>query len=595
MARQRVEPRISPVITRPTASPVDTYVKPGVSSAEQLAQALAEVSPKVGRFSEVLSEQYAQKKYEEGMQAARVHSEQALKAGEFTREGQLPMQDNPWFMKGFKEEQGKVAAGIWQSDFKAMMDNDPKLKDSTNLADFDTAVGTHLSQWMEQKGLDRDLHFEKGFGNMKDQYVAMARLGFAEGIEKKLDVKSDEQFFALVKRSITDNWGREGVTAEVLAKDIDTMVASAVKRGRPDVKARTSATLAIAAAARELGPEQGLRVLDILKKASGEGGKGHLKDQSYGAKALEEVETDLIHEAHQTAEMHRAEKRRLKEERKEDIVKQGFELLNADPNANLAKFLREHPDADPEVVGALRALKEQNKDLNYETNQEVYNDLFQRIYSPEKDEKYTSITEVVSKGRNKLLRAEDQQRLIGLIEQQRERAKEHGKDPLDKKADYYLNLAERMFDDAYRDPTTGIVPADKAQRVQFSKALLMSRWMDLKDSGKAQEMSPNEMNQWFLQESDSIRNEQRSSFLKDFHPGGAAPSMPDVKEGQPEAKKPAELPSKLILTTEDLKAYKAGKTSKVEAKAAAAGIPIEQVRDFVFEQSQLLTKTKKKE
>lgn len=583
MARQRFEPRISPVIAKPTAAPVDTYVRPGVSPAEQLAQALAQVDPQLQRFSQVMSQNIVDSKKAEGERAARIHSEQALAAGGATRSGDLPMQDNPYFMAGYKEENGRVAAGLWQSDFKAMLEQDENLKSSINMADFDKAAGSHISNWFKQKqsnasNFERDEFFEKGFGHMKDQYLAAERLAFANGIEGKLDKGSDEQLFAMVKRGVTDNWGT--ASPEAIARDIDTMVSMAVKRGRPEGKARPMAAAAIAAAARELGPEKGLQVLNLLDKASGEGGLGRLKDQSYGAKALDTVRKDLIVEAQQEAERARQAKRQAKEDRIEEISSGAMKMLVKNPAANLEAFIRDNPDAPPETVAILRGLQAQWSDVKYTTNQAVYNDLFNRIYDPTEAERGVTVHEIISKSRNQNLRTEDANRLIGMLEVHRNRGKGE-KDPLDEKAEPYWKLAYNFLEDVWRDKVGGFVPAENVERVRNSRALLHYQWESLKASGKAEKMTSDELNKWFIEAGNQIRGTQQSDLQRSlkFQP----PTSPNIGAGGGE--KAAKLPEAALLTPKDFADIRLGKTKKIEELMRKHGIPPSRMREFITDQS----------
>jgi hypothetical protein len=582
--RRKIEPRFGQPITQPTAAPVDTYAPPAPTQGQQLLQALSEINPKLQRAGQAFTEGYIVEKREEGERAARFASEAALKAGDLTRMGELPMQDNPYFMAGYEEEWGRVAAGTWQSDMKAAMDADPTLKESIKMEDFDKFVGGHINQWFKDKGFDRTEFFEKGFGHMKDQYLAMARLGFAEGIEKKLDKNSDEQMFAMVKRSITDNWGNPGLTPDDIARDIDLMVGLAVKRGRPEGKARTAATLAIVAAAREAGAEKGLQMLKLFEKASGEAGVGKLKDQSYGAKALEETRSDLINEAHQEAERDRQQAAREKQERMEEILQGGLQLLQGNAASNLEKYLKDNPDAPPQTVSLLRGLQAEYQDLKYTTNQSVYNELFHRILDKQADEVEVTVEEIVQKGRNRNLRPEDTMRLVDMLQQQKARAK-GAKDPLEEKAEPYWKIAYALMENAWKDKIGNFVPRENEFRVRNSRAMLIDRWFALKASGKVEEMSEKDLNQWFLDTGDSIIKAQQSGLQGDlkFQP----PTTPKINApaGAAGETAAAPLPPKAILKTQDFINFRLNKTDDIERLRRQYGIPLERMGEFVKDQA----------
>jgi hypothetical protein len=504
--RQRVDPGINPVITRPTAEPVNTYYRPSTGQVDQLVNALSDLDPKLRRFSQETTEAYGEAKHEEGQNAARLHTEAALKAGDLTRAGELPMQDNPYFMSGYKEEMGRVAAGQWQSDFKAALDQDPNLKESTDLKDFDKFSGNHLQSWFQQNQFNRDGSFEKGFGHMKDQYLAMSRLGFAEGIEKKLDKKSDELMFSMVKRSITDNWGN--APPEAIAADINKMVDLSVLRGRPDGKSRTSAAQAIAAAAEELGPEKGLQVLKLYELAHGQNNVGSLKDQSYGAELLDKTKKDLIVQAHQEAKRQREEIELQKQQKIDEVSKGAVDLLVKDPGANLEEYFRQS-NAPPESISILRGLQGQWQDIAFTTKRDVYNDLYNRIYDPQVGEEGTTVREIAAKARNHNLRPEDAQTLISLVEDHKRKSAE---DPLDKKYEDLFKLNYNHIENNFRKDTLGgLVPAENQGRVRNGRATLLQAWDDLKASGKAATLSFNEMADWFDKTTDHIIKQQQNA------------------------------------------------------------------------------------
>lgn len=588
--RTRFDPRINPVLTQPTAAPVDTYKRPGVTPGQQLAQALSEVAPKLSRLGESLSVTYMDDQREKGAQAARLASEQAMKAGDMTRMGELPMQENPYFMSAYEEEWGRVAAGFWQSDLKAAMNEDQNLQESTNMADFDKFVGDHLKAWGTSHKLDRSTEFERGFGGMKDQYVAMARLNFAEGIEKKLDKNSDEALFALVNRHIKDNWGRDGVDATSIASGIEMMARFQVLRGRPEGKVAKAITAAIRAAAIEAGPEKGLEILDLMQQVSGEKGKGSLANQSYGAEAFSETRKELIVEGQQQAERARRKKEQDKAELRDNLAKEGLQILKDNPNANLTSFLRQHPEADPETVSDLRALQAQYQDLKYHTNQYVFQNLFNSIWAEGGPQ--VSIADIVAQSKNNNLTPEDSYKLIQMLEGHKGRSK---KDPLDERAEPYLKLANSLADDIFKDPTTGVAAGDRAERVRNAKSELLYRWDQKKNTGSVEAMNEADLNQWFMDQMNAIVKSQASQFNIKLSPAvtpQVGVSEPFQPLGAGPQKAAAEKPKVInvpILTKKDLADLAAGKTSGVEAKMRERGIQPADMKQFVMEQAKLLS------
>src|ERR1043166_7835872 len=169
--RLQVDSGIPQPELRPAASPIDTFVHTDAGQqTEQLAQGLAQLSPALGRFSDVLTEKQAQADYEAGSQKARELSQSAKSFKDAIQAGKITPNQSPWFMAGLKEQFGRLAADRMNFEFLTAAAQDENLQTTTNPADFDAFYSKFLGQW-QQNNLDpdsRDRFFEKGFGSKSD-------------------------------------------------------------------------------------------------------------------------------------------------------------------------------------------------------------------------------------------------------------------------------------------------------------------------------------------------------------------------------------------------------------------------------------------
>lgn len=100
---------------RPVAAPVDTYVKPGPSQLEQLAESIKPISKELQVY---FDNKAAKAKEEDEIRGkAAYYGENREVIAQAVREGKVPPQYSPAFMRGFKNSQGDVAGSRLQADF----------------------------------------------------------------------------------------------------------------------------------------------------------------------------------------------------------------------------------------------------------------------------------------------------------------------------------------------------------------------------------------------------------------------------------------------------------------------------------------------
>lgn len=119
MARPPI-PQIQEVALRPTAAPVDTFVKPARNRLLDVAESLAPIDRGLQEFFE---QRNAKQAADDGLRSEAAFysgSEPALAEG--IRTGKIPPQYSPAFVRGYKNAQGNVAGGQLRQKYNEAFD-----------------------------------------------------------------------------------------------------------------------------------------------------------------------------------------------------------------------------------------------------------------------------------------------------------------------------------------------------------------------------------------------------------------------------------------------------------------------------------------
>ena len=166
---RRKPPPLTPVVSRPAASPVNRFSTPvreelpasqvGPTSGQQLAEALRGFVPAAQRFA--LNRQTEQD------QAAIAEANAArLKVGmswaEAVRSGKISPDQNPFYIQAWKEQDGRVTANEYNT---ALLTRANEIANSTSHAESQEWVDAFRREFMQEKGiLEQDTAFSEGFG-----------------------------------------------------------------------------------------------------------------------------------------------------------------------------------------------------------------------------------------------------------------------------------------------------------------------------------------------------------------------------------------------------------------------------------------------
>jgi hypothetical protein len=550
-SRGPVEPHFDTTQLRPTAAPVDTYVHPGVSQASQLAQALAQVDPKIGRFSEEWAQRSSADSHQKGIQAARDAYATGKKMGDLTREGSLPMQENAWFKAGLQEEMGRKMASDWNSDFTASLAQDPNyahLKDSTELGDFDKAVEQHRADFLKSSGAGADEFFSKGFGGLSTEYMQRQRLEFANGIEKKLGDLSDATLHARTVQVIGEEMGKFPV--EEIGKDLSTLASLSVNRGRPEKAVYSTMADAIDAAARQdPDPEHGLKLLELFHHVDGLGG-GKLAQSKYGAELLEKAHNDLITQKY-TGEMRAYEEKKRDDAAEADAwhTKLGEYMATNTMSSGSAIIAAAPARLKDDLITAASSLRSANESRIDSSDPRVIRSIVRKIFNPQPGEHIdvAAIANLTKSGGG--VKGQDAAWLIGLYNTANSESGKGASDRLKKMP--YFDRALSAIEDGFKDITTHEVPKENAVRVSEAWASFIYQAQTAIQNGAMDKLGENEQTNLLRDIARNIIETNTGALMDDesisppntqalrAHGGSASPTTGAAPAAKPQAS-PAE-------------------------------------------------------
>lgn len=552
---------------RPQASPVSTFTRTPQNTLQAIARGLAEINPQISQLTNVVAERTVAEQTAAGEAEARRLQEQGATLAQATREGKLPAQMNPWFRAGLQEQFGRVSADTWQTDLAAAIASDDRMSRSTDLAEFDQFAQEHRQKWLEENVAEgRDGHFEKGFGSRSDAYYTDLRRQFAARIEDRLKKNSDDAHFAEVKAHVREARAR-GVSPEQIAADIDLLSNDVIAHGRPGKRVNETALKAVVAAALD-DPEHGLEILNTVAKRIHGGAKALVADTDYGSQLIRKAEEDIVNDSWRMAQRNQAVAAQKREENKREGFTTLVAALLTDKHTNLRPWLAQFAD-DPEAFGQVVALRDRIETADFHTDDELKAHLATNIWTGATGPEAVTEEKVAGfVGRG--LTTEDADWLVKRIHEAREaregKLKGIFENPLFKNT---LGNLKQQF-----ASIEGNIGGGDGTRGANAEAMLFESWFVLQKSGKAAQMNPGELSQWFAAESTRIVNQQRGAGFQIGQPPAAPKFKEPVKTGEQE------------ISDSDLWNLNNGIVSDaVKQKLAARGINTEaQLAEYVREQ-----------
>lgn len=299
-------PRINPdtglvrdgtAFTRERLRPTRQIRNPQVSDngagqdLNQVARALAEVAPALGRFSDQLATEQQQSDTLKGQQTARDLAASGKSYAQAIKEGKISPSESPWFRYGAQEQFGRVSASRFSAALNTAILSGP-LKDSTDPADFDKFLGDFRANWLKENVGESTQAFNVGFAD-SDQDIESARKAFAQIAGKNLESKVLDDAYELQRRTIENNGTDLDATAKAIKAANDERYALNPNSGR-EIN-RTTVKAVIDAARKANDPS----ILQLLDKIPGGPRGSKLSDISEFADQIADADAQIRSERNQ--------------------------------------------------------------------------------------------------------------------------------------------------------------------------------------------------------------------------------------------------------------------------------------------------------
>jgi hypothetical protein len=525
--RVQVDTQLGRVAGRPTSSPVDQFVQVNPNGgAAQLARALQDFAPEVRKIGLQQADIRAEDSKKEGAALAQRLSLQKKTFEQAVKEGLIPRGANPFFFAGVKEQFGRVQAGNFASDLRAQISLDDNMRTTTNIADYDKFVQNATEKWLGDKvpANQRDEFFDAGFNAIALAAVANQREQFAAELMSRVEKLGDEALYADVAHRLTNM--KPGGRAD-LVTGVQSLMEDLIKnQGRNGTQVVRTVARAIAETA---GEKRSFEMLDALKELRGK--DGLLADTEYGKKLYKDARKEIVDairqdriEQHQVQEIER-------EDRTRGVLSEAVTMLGKNPQASMKKLIADNSDL-PEVVGALRGLRENMGNMTFENDENVLGDLTSRIWVP--NGRAVTPKEIASHVNNGLT-AQTAATLFSMLDQRAREAGSDENDPIHKALRDIGYLDEKT---TLRDRLAGILSKDMVnggQRLSNAEARLAIQWLNYLDKdGKDKGWS--ERRKWLNGVAADIVKVEAAAMQVHVDPKGAAFPSESAKNAPPAPK-----------------------------------------------------------
>lgn len=507
---------------RPVASPVDAFVRPvntldqnAGAKASQLAQALGTLAPTLNRFAISMQERNNKKNLEEGQLAAAEAARQGLSYREAVEKGVMKRSDNPFFVRGAKEQFGRITADRMHTDLSVRLEQD--LKDETDPRKVDQAIQDAQSGWVKNNvGGDADGEFQTGFSLRAAAHLEQLRGQLVQRASRNLEARSDAAIFDEATKHIMDT-ARTMPLLEVAA-DLNDLIQDMVARGSSPQAVDKAVMSAIGEAMKQKDGPDVSGLFDLVKGTS-----GIALRNVFGEKSSEYVRGVI--------NAHHANWRQTKREAEEDervrvadvqdsAAEETIALLMQNPQASVDTIVQKYAKEKGALTSILQAAK-QVYDVRAVEDPEISEDLFIEVYNNGLRKK--DVLARLSNGEIKLstaskaiawIRSRDaEDRALEANARAESRAEHTIKDQTRRErnallSDPQLKAQISALKQTFSDDSKPWLTKDAARRREYGQAQMIDAWLRWKDTPEGITASPLETNKWLLETSQAIQGAQ---------------------------------------------------------------------------------------
>lgn len=229
MQRYQSEPLDRPIPLMPAASPVDRLLRPvapteitGQSTASQLAEALSQINPAIKGFIE---QKITAQDDQATAQGRAMRLQTALNYRDAVSKGIITPDQNPFFVKAWKEQDGKVTADRYNADLTVALATGP-MAANTDPSQIQPQADTFRQNWMKAN-IDPDSqsnqNFMQGFSAHANAYDMNAMSHQATEVGARMVNQVDQNTHNQIFGILSDGQTR-GLTNESMADGINNVL-----------------------------------------------------------------------------------------------------------------------------------------------------------------------------------------------------------------------------------------------------------------------------------------------------------------------------------------------------------------------------------
>lgn len=282
--------RTSGVTIQPQASPTDTFVRPqgptqvvGPSALSQLAEALQQFSPGLSKYvnnrtnADLNQQQFRIdeanlnediKKKQQIVAGRQQRAKSLTTFGEAVKRGDITPDQNPWYIKAWKEDDGSVAADRYNNELLTAMATGP-LSNATSHDQANELMDSFRSGWMKENGINsQDSDFINGFASKAAGYEANARRFQTQTVSSNI-VKGFTETFGQKVVGALDEHNTLGLSPKQIAEGLNEQAKRAILVGVPPAVANQEILNAVIQQAVDSLDVGLIEVLDHIKTGTG--------------------------------------------------------------------------------------------------------------------------------------------------------------------------------------------------------------------------------------------------------------------------------------------------------------------------------------
>ncbi len=364
---------------QPQARPVDTFhqslaMPPAQGNdALDLAQALSSFHPSLSRYADMKVEEYIQEGEKASLlQGSREANRAGLKAA--VDAGQMPAGANPWFQKGWKRQQQRVAAEEYNTALQAAYIQS-SARTSKDPGEYSAFIENFTQEYVQSRGLESDPEFANVFMPMAQ--AAQSNLASHHGAEVvgQIEQEVKDNTYKEIQNLIDNPLAGPG---NPTGDAIQATLADHVKNGLMGAEANKIAIDSITDHAVANGDMDILEHLDSINT-----GNGVLGKTKYAQEQRAVAETKILNQQQANFSHGKAISEYQKSVMADRLHTQAIEQIEKDPSADIGPLVIQMAKVDPKQADDLRAY--QNSALSRKVK--VYEDphtlasIYEELYS----------------------------------------------------------------------------------------------------------------------------------------------------------------------------------------------------------------------